>query len=121
MKPVELHHIGPGRKERISPQCQDLATGLKKFARLPGHIVGAALHEIVRMFSDPGMIRRHMIGDEIQDQSQAPVEQPLGGRVEGWRQAVERDATAPRLAPTSTTPAASSRRGRRARRVGRRS
>ncbi|MCG3776005.1 MAG: hypothetical protein JW395_2854 [Nitrospira sp.] len=79
MKPVELRHIGPGRKERISSQGQNLAAGMEKFARLLGQIVAAALDEIVRMLRDPGMIRRHVIRDEIQDQSHPPVGQLLPG------------------------------------------
>ena len=77
MKPVELHDIRPGRKEGISPQGQDLAAYLEKFARLLRQIIGTALNEIIWMLRDPGMIRSHVIGDKIEDQSYATLGQFL--------------------------------------------
>ena len=75
MKGVELEHIRPRRKvtdpSRARTPCR--RPGKIRPASVPDR--RAALNEVFRMIGDPGMVRRHVVGNEIEDQPHAPLGQ----------------------------------------------
>ena len=73
LKGVELEHIGPRREVGIPAAGEHLSSRLDEGRRIVPRIVGVPLNEVFGMFADPGVVRRHMVGNEVEDQPQAAL------------------------------------------------
>src|SRR5678815_5526288 len=78
---VQLQSIGPARKVGVAPIGKDAAlAGNIQSAEvfwLRGKLFLGPTDEEVRMLLDPGMIRRHVVRDKIEDQPQTTLAHPF--------------------------------------------
>ena len=82
---VELQHVGPGRKERVATAGKHLSRRFDERRRFASRVVGAAANEVLGMRLDPGMVGRHVVGNEVENEAQAALAQlaPGGGEPRG--------------------------------------
>ena len=78
---VELQRVGPAVEVRVAAVGEDQRAALRLHAavvlRRAGQVALAAVDEVVRMLVDPGVIRRHVVGNEVEHQLQAALLQSL--------------------------------------------
>ena len=81
MKGVELEHIRPRREVRVPAAGEHLPAKLDEGPRIAASILSAPLNEVLRMIADPGIVRRHVVGNEVEDQAQSALSEmaPRGG------------------------------------------
>ena len=84
---IQLQYILPGRKIRIASACENMSSQANKGRGITLRIVKIALNEIVRMDNDPGMVRCHVIGNKIENQTEASLRQLLPSRGKSFRTA----------------------------------
>ena len=78
---VQLQSIGPAREVGVAPIGKDAAFAgdipVGRVFWLRGKLFLGPADEEVRMLLDPGMIRRHVVRDKIEDQPQTTLAQPF--------------------------------------------
>ena len=78
---VELQRIGPAVKVRIAAVGQHQRPVFRLHAavvlRRARQISLAAMDKVIRMLVDPGVIRGHVVRDEVEHQLQSALLQPL--------------------------------------------
>ena len=79
---VELQRVGPAmrstdRGRRPAPAARFLRLHPAVVLRRASQIALAAMDEVVRVLLDPGVIRGHVVGDEVEHQPQSASVQPL--------------------------------------------
>ena len=73
LKGVELEHIRPRREVRVPAAGEHLPPNSMKDAGSFFSILSAPLNEVLGMIADPGVVRRHVVGNEVEDQPQSAL------------------------------------------------
>ena len=72
---VQLERVRPAVEVRVAPIRQDARPPARLHAavvlRLRGELLLRSRHEEVRVLGHPGVVRRHVVRDEVEDQAQA--------------------------------------------------
>src|SRR4029078_4062257 len=68
MSKVKLQRIAPAGGIRIAPVSEDFVADANIVLRFGAKFLLGALHQILGMVVDPGMIERHMVGYEVEHQ-----------------------------------------------------
>ena len=79
---VELHGVRPAREVRIAPVGQHAPVSAERagpVGGLPGEVVLGPLDEELRMRLHPRMIRRDVVGDEVEEEPEAAPGGPRRG------------------------------------------
>ena len=81
LKGVELEHIRPRREVRVPAAGEHLSAQLDEGPRIAASILSAPLNEVLGMIAGPGVVRRHVVGNEVEDQPQSTLIElaPRGG------------------------------------------
>ena len=113
MKGVELEHIRPRREVRVPAAGEHLPAKLDEGPRIAASILSAPLNEVLRMIADPGIVRRHVIGNEVEDQAQSALSEHGAARrrVPSARRDVRRRRSGARSRESRHCPPAQSRGG----------
>src|SRR5271157_475386 len=85
LKPIELQNIGPCREVRIPSAGVDSSLYHNVGCRVVPGILGIPANEVLRMLGDTRVVRRHMVGHEIEEQVHAPLREFLPGNGETFR------------------------------------
>ncbi len=96
LKGVELENIRPCREVWVPAAGEHLAFHLDEGGRGVAHVVSTPLNEVLGMIADPGIVRRDVIGNEVEDQAQPALSEmaPRGGESLGSAEMFVNDVAA---------------------------
>ena len=87
LKSIELQYVGPCGEVGVPAAGEDGSVQSHERCGIVGSVVGGALNEVLRMFGDPRVIGRDVIGHEVEEEPQAAVREFLARRGETVRTA----------------------------------
>src|ERR1700752_3482072 len=77
LKGVQLKNVRPGRKAGIPSARENGAEHFEVRTWIILRVFGITLDEVLRMFQNPGMVWRHVIRHEVENQVHAPLRELL--------------------------------------------